>query len=84
VIRRSLSSGGHIFAHCKKDPHQVPISDGFLESCQSLGPHDRAYYFAYGGCSGVVPPNVKVIGRNEVEAWAETGRGRRYLEMFFK
>ncbi len=84
VIGRSLSSGGRVFAQCKKAPYQVPIAEGFLESCQSLGPHDRAYYFAYGGCSGVVPPNVKVIGRKEVEAWAETELGKRYLEMFFK
>jgi hypothetical protein len=83
IVGRNRRSGGRVFAQCKKNPYPVTVADGFLESCEDLGSDDRAYYFAYGGCTGAVPSNVKVVSRKEVEAWVETKRGKSYFEMFF-
>jgi hypothetical protein len=55
-------TGAGILAQCKKDPHPVPVADGFLKAIADLGENGIAFYFAYGGFSGSVPATVNVIG----------------------
>ena len=83
IVGRRRSDGARILAQCKKDPHPVAIADGFLEAIADLGKNGMAFYFAYGGCSGSIPPVVRVIDRDAIHAWSKTGFGARYFRWLF-
>jgi hypothetical protein len=83
IVGRSFESGQRILAQCKKTPYKVEIEPGFIEASQSLGTVGRAFYFAYEGCTGAVPPTINVITRKEIVDWAGTERGKRYVDLFF-
>jgi hypothetical protein len=83
IVGRSFESGQRILAQCKKTPYKVEIEPGFNEASQSLGTVGRAFYFAYEGCTGAVPPTINVITRKEIVDWAGTERGKRYVDLFF-
>jgi hypothetical protein len=65
------SDGNKVFAQCKKNPRPAPISAGFLIAASNRDPKVRYFYFAYGGCSGVVPEGMKVLRRDDIERWLE-------------
>jgi hypothetical protein len=81
IVGRSLVDSAYILAQCKKDPGPVRISDEFVDSIQSQTGVLKAFYFAYGGCVGVVPKSVEVIGRKEILAWVQTERGGMYRRL---
>jgi hypothetical protein len=83
IVGRRKSDGARILAQCKKDPHPVPISDGFLEAIADLGKNGVAFYFAYGGCKDSVPTTVRVVDRDAIHAWSKTKVGARYFSWLF-
>lgn len=82
IVGRRVPDGMHILAQCKKDPNSVTIEPGFKETIQAYHAPYKAFYFAFGGCQGIIPPQIEVISRIGILAWAETERGsmfRRFI-----
>jgi hypothetical protein len=84
IVGRRKSDGARILAQCKKHPTREPIHPDFLSLSETLGPSDRAYYFAYGGCSGAVPANIRVVVREDILRWAESQNGALYRQLLLK
>ena len=80
IVGRRSTDGARILAQCKKNPRPAPIQDEFLDAIASSGGTEMAFYFAYGGCSGDVSPQVRVIDRNVILAWSKTRSGARYFK----
>lgn len=78
IVGRSTPSGIHILAQCKKNPGPVSISDEFIAAIEHHTDGLMAFYFAFGGCQGAVPEDIKVIGKEEILAWVQTERGAMY------
>jgi len=73
--------GRRILAQCKKHPDSRPLDDEFLVDARASKEGERYFYFAYGGCSGPSPDNIRTLSREHVERWFEISQqGRRYLE----
>jgi hypothetical protein len=80
IVGRRSTDGARIIAQCKKDPGPKPIADGFLKTLSGSRNNQKAFYFAFGGCSGEIPQHVTVIGRDEIAAWSKTKQGARYFK----
>lgn len=78
IVGRSAPSGAYILAQCKKSPGPVPISDDFVAAVGHHSERAMSFYFAFGGCQGTIPENIKVIGKEEILAWVQTERGAMY------
>jgi hypothetical protein len=83
IVGRRFASGGHVLAQCKKTPYPVQVEPAFIEACEGLQADDGAFYFAFEGCTGEVPSGIEVLSRKDIEAWAKTERGKRYVDLFF-
>jgi hypothetical protein len=81
IVGRRKSNGSRIVAQCKKGHHPVSIESDFRELATSLGFGGTAYFFAYGGCYGDVPSNIRVIDRTSALRWAQSGKGKLYREL---
>jgi hypothetical protein len=80
IIGRRRRDGSRIIAQCKKDRTKQAIGSEFRKEADNLSIGDTAFYFAYGGCSEI-PDNVRVVGRELVLEWAETGNGLLYKRL---
>lgn len=80
IVGRRVNDGAHVLAQCKKDGHSVAIEESFLSAVEAQGAGCQAFYFAFGGCHGDVPDHIRVVGRDEMLAWTDTERGRRYRD----
>jgi hypothetical protein len=79
IVGRAQTDGRRIIAQCKKNPDAQPIEDSFFSAISS---RDVVYYFAYGGVSGEVPSNVKIIKRSDALNWAtSTKNGQLYRRL---
>jgi len=78
IVGRRKSSGSRIIAQGKKgdDPQQPDLD--FRKLSEELGQSDQAYYFAYRGCGGEVPANIRVCERSDALRWAESENGAPY------
>lgn len=82
IVGRRVPDGLHILAQCKKNPYSVAIDSTFAETLEAYEAPHKAFYFAFGGCHGTVPPSIEIIDRTAILAWAETERGsmfRRFM-----
>jgi hypothetical protein len=83
IVGRRRSDGLRIIAQCKKDVIAKPIEGGFADVCASLdGVRHVAYYFAFGGVLGKVPPGVKVADKAGIIHWTQGENGGRYQQLF--
>jgi hypothetical protein len=73
--------GRRILAQCKKNPESRPFDGAFLADARASDGGERYFYFAYGGCTGPCPANIRTLSRSHIEQWFESSQqGRRYLE----
>lgn len=80
IVGRNRSTGRRIIAQCKKDPYLVSIEEGFSSI---LASDDEGFYFAYGGCSDLVPGStITIIDCSHAREWAETENGRLFQRLF--
>jgi hypothetical protein len=83
IVGRRKSDGMRVIAQCKKDVSTESIDERFVEVCASLdGVRHVAYYFAFGGVLGKVPPGVKVVDKAEIVHWTQGENGGRYQQLF--
>jgi len=78
IVGRRRCDGSRIIAQCKKDKTAKHIESDFLSACAGLNPRDTAYYFAYGGCVGNVPADVRVFSGKDAASWANFENGKKY------
>jgi hypothetical protein len=78
IVGRRVPDGLHIVAQCKKDSGSVAVDDGFTATLRGHEGTYKAFYFAYGGCHGDIPPHTEVIGRVEMLDWVQTEIGAMY------
>ena len=79
IVGRRKDTGRRIIAQCKKDNQKRKIEEEFEEACKAA--NTIAYYFAYGGCKGFVPENVRVIDSGEAIRWSNSPNGKRFWEL---
>jgi hypothetical protein len=85
IVGRSRTEGSRrIVAQCKKNSDPQQIDPDFIALSRTLSSGDSAYYFAYGGCRGDLPKNIKIIDRDQARHWVTTDRGRLYWEMILQ
>jgi hypothetical protein len=81
IVERRRSDAARIIAQCKRHDYGIEIGEEFASLSNALNPHDRAFYFAYGGIAGVVPANVVVLTRDDLLRWADTPSGQLYRKL---
>jgi hypothetical protein len=79
IVGRRATDGTRILAQCKKTPHPVFIQDGFLSAVGKPAKGLIAFYFAFAGCMGEIPPHIRVIDRDAIASWSMTRAGKRYF-----
>jgi len=81
LLGRSLRDGARLVAQCKNARHVVSVDAEFLDRLSDSAGGMRAYYFAYGGCTGA-PADVRVVTGADIVRWLETNEsGKRYLDV---
>jgi hypothetical protein len=83
IVGRRSTDGARILAQCKKDPMPNGIADEFCGAIAALGKKDLAFYFAFGGCVGNVPRQIRVVDADAMHAWSKTTKGARYFHWLF-
>lgn len=80
IIGRRLTDGARIFAQCKKDPNPIEVDGRFTDAIGKPSRDRLAFYFAFGGCAGAIPPHVRVIDGEMIVHWSKTRTGSRYFK----
>jgi hypothetical protein len=81
MIGHRKSDAAHIYAQCKKNDYAVLIESDFIRLCNEDDTKHVGYYFAYGGCSGEVPSEIRVITRSDILRWSESANGELYWRL---
>jgi len=81
LLGRSLRDGARLVASCKNERRPIALPEEFRDAILDMSPPDRAYFFAYGGCSDATwPENLTVVDGGRIVEWLEKGElGRKYL-----
>jgi hypothetical protein len=81
IVGRDLNDR-RVLAQCKKNPDSRSFDEEFLANARTSINDERYFYFAYGGCRGGCPDNVRLLSRSHIEHWLESAKkGRRYLKL---
>jgi len=80
IVGRRSTDGARILAQCKKNPNPAAMEAAFIDGIGKPTKRLMAFYFTYGGCTGVFPAHAKVIDRNCIIRWSKTRSGSRYFK----
>jgi len=80
LVGRNHSTGGRVYAQCKKDSRAVEIDAEFLHAAE-VARDVALYFFAFSGVVTAPPNSVRVFTKEDAVKWAATGPGRRYIEL---
>jgi len=70
-----------IFGQCKKNVNREMMDSEFLAAAKQSVAGERLFYFAYGGITGPIAPNVEVItGANMIEWLEGDSVGQWYMQ----
>jgi hypothetical protein len=69
-----------IFGQCKKNVNKEKMDSEFLAAARQSVAGERLFYFAYGGITGPVPPNVEAMTGEKLIEWFEgDSDGQQYM-----